>query len=77
MGHVFLAMLSCGIPERQNNKLLGPCSIQRWGGTDEGEGRKLRCRWSSGVREGEEESYLVLFPELMELVAVYGKLDKV
>lgn len=26
---------------------------------------------------GEEESYLVLFPELMELVAVYGKLDKV
>lgn len=53
-------------------------SIQGWGGTGEVKGRNLRDWLNSGSGKGRRvTTYLVLLPELMELVAVYGKLDKV
>lgn len=53
-------------------------SIRRWGGADEVKGRNLREWLSSGSGKGRRiTTYLVLLPELMELVAVYGELDKV
>lgn len=52
MGQVFLAMLSCGVQKSRTNKQLGPCSIQRWDGTDKDGGQKPEVLVVSRVEGG-------------------------
>lgn len=73
MGQVFLAMLSCEGPEGQN-------WTTAWAGQDQSLGDRCvlghaLCAWGFGAQAG--IPHLVLLPELVELVAVDGKLDEV